>query len=125
MKYKIDGATQYGYVAFIGETGYVVASALGTYIQVAVGYFPKGVRNLFNIDNVLFQPVHCLSNGNAQLANLGNIRESANQVSTGADDLANAAQGLAEGATTQAAAVEELTATSATVADPQFPLWSG
>lgn len=48
---------------------------------------------------------------------LKNIKEGATQVSAGADDLANASQGLAESATTQAAAVQELTATSATVVD--------
>ncbi len=48
---------------------------------------------------------------------LRNIMEGANQVSAGADDLANASQGLAESATTQAAAVQELTATSATVVE--------
>lgn len=45
------------------------------------------------------------------------INESATQVSAGADDLANAAQGLAEGSEVQAAAVEELLATSTTVAE--------
>ena len=48
---------------------------------------------------------------------LRNIMESANQVSVGADELANASQGLAESSTTQAAAVEELTATSETVVE--------
>ena len=48
---------------------------------------------------------------------LSNIMESANQVAAGADELANASQGLAESATTQAAAVEELTATSETVVE--------
>ena len=48
---------------------------------------------------------------------LRSIMEGANQVSAGADDLANASQGLAESSTTQAAAVEELTATSETVVE--------
>ena len=46
-----------------------------------------------------------------------NIAETANQVSVGSDDLAKAAQGLAEGSESQAAAVEELLATAVTVAD--------
>ena len=46
-----------------------------------------------------------------------NIAETANQVSVGSDDLARAAQGLAEGAESQAAAIEELVATATTVAD--------
>ena len=46
-----------------------------------------------------------------------NISETANQVSVGSDDLAKAAQGLAEGSETQAAAVEELLATATTVAE--------
>lgn len=45
------------------------------------------------------------------------IHESAQQVSAGAGELANASQGLAEGAGTQAAAVEELVATSTTVSE--------
>lgn len=43
------------------------------------------------------------------------MNQSANEVSSGADDLARAAQGLAEIATTQAAAVEELLATTTVV----------
>lgn len=46
-----------------------------------------------------------------------NIVETANQVSVGSDDLAKAAQGLAEGSESQAAAIEELVATTITVAD--------
>ena len=46
-----------------------------------------------------------------------NITETANQVSVGSDDLAKAAQGLAEGSESQAAAVEELLATAVTVAE--------
>ena len=48
---------------------------------------------------------------------MSNITETANQVSVGSDDLAKAAQGLAEGSETQAAAVEELLATATTVAE--------
>ncbi len=46
-----------------------------------------------------------------------NIAETANQVSVGSDDLAKAAQGLAEGSESQAAAIEELLATATAVAD--------
>lgn len=46
-----------------------------------------------------------------------NIADSASQVAGGADELAHAALGLAEGASTQAAAVEELVATTGTVVE--------
>ena len=46
-----------------------------------------------------------------------NIVEGANQVSVGSDDLANAAQNMAENTQTQAAAIEELLATATTVAE--------
>lgn len=46
-----------------------------------------------------------------------NIVEGANQVSIGSDDLAKAAQGMAENTETQAAAIEELLATATTVAE--------
>lgn len=46
-----------------------------------------------------------------------NIAQSSAQVSAGSDDLARAAQGMAEGSQTQAAAVEELLATATTVAE--------
>ena len=46
-----------------------------------------------------------------------NIVEGANQVSVGSDDLANAAQNMAENTQTQAASIEELLATATTVAE--------
>lgn len=46
-----------------------------------------------------------------------NIAQSSSQVSAGSDDLAKAAQGMAEGSESQAAAVEELLATTTTVAE--------
>ena len=46
-----------------------------------------------------------------------NITETASHVSVGSDDLAKAAQGLAEGSESQAAAIEELLATAVTVAE--------
>lgn len=46
-----------------------------------------------------------------------NIAESSKQVSTGSDDLARAAQNMAESCATQAAAIEELLATTTTVAE--------
>lgn len=45
------------------------------------------------------------------------IVEGANQVSVGSDDLAKAAQGMAENTETQAASIEELLATATTVAE--------
>lgn len=46
-----------------------------------------------------------------------NIAQSADQVSVGSDELARAAQSMADGSATQAAAIEELLATATTVAD--------
>ena len=46
-----------------------------------------------------------------------NIQNSSEQVAAGSDDLARAAQGLAEGAEVQAAAIEELLATATAVAE--------
>lgn len=48
---------------------------------------------------------------------MNNIKNSSEQVSVGADDLAKAAQGLAEGAEVQAGAIEELVATAIMVAE--------
>lgn len=48
---------------------------------------------------------------------LSGIKDSADQVAMGADDLANGSQSLAESCSTQAAFVEELVATSTTVAE--------
>ena len=209
-KYRVDGASQYGYVTNIGDTGYVVASALGpveyfnavfvmtvslvvifaigmvfnyagtkkmakrisspivnlngTAEQLAAGELDvkieiesedevgqlaaslgKTVNRLKEYIVYIEEISYALgemANGNlnvelkqnyvgefailkegienitSSMTNvLRQIMEGANQVSVGADDLANASQGLAESATTQAAAVEELTATSETVVE--------
>lgn len=207
-KYKVDGSTKYGYLSFIGETGYMVASSLGSFefyssvltmaVTLAIVFAVGIILNYTGTKKMAKQisaPIMRLNDTAEQLANgeldveiavegrdeigqlatslgktvdrlkeyivyieeisgalgemangnlnielkqnyvgefavlkeginniagsmttvLKNIMESANQVSVGSDDLANASQSLAEGATTQAAAVQELTATSTTV----------
>ncbi len=210
MKYKVDGATLYGYASFIGETGYMVISGLGSgeyystvivmaltllaafalgmvlnytgtktmakkisepiirlngtaeklaageldvdilvegedeigqlamslgktvdrlkeyivYIEeisYALGEMANGNLNVELKQNYVGE-FAILKEGIDNIADsmtnvLRNIMEGAKQVSAGADDLANAAQGLAESTTTQAAAVQELTATSETVVE--------
>ena len=53
----------------------------------------------------------------AMIGVMQDIQNSSEQVASGSDDLARAAQGLAEGASTQAAAIEELLATSIAVSE--------
>ena len=208
LSYREDGQLRYGYVAFIGDTGYMVISGLGAVeyfntvfimavalsslilIGLIVNYFgtKKMARKIsepiIHLDETarklaegqldveivietedeigqlgkslgktvdrlkeyiiyieeISEALNQMANGNLQIylkqeyvgefsilkegitnivdsmTNvLSNIKESAKQVSAGAEDLANASQSLAENATTQAAAVEELTATSETV----------
>ena len=69
-----------------------------------VGEFQKVKEALINISESINEVMH-------------NIKDSSEQVSVGSDDLAKAAQGLAEGAESQAAAIEELVATATAVAD--------
>ena len=69
-----------------------------------VGEFQKVKEALINISESINEVMH-------------NIKDSSEQVSVGSDDLAKAAQGLAEGAELQAAAIEELVATATAVAD--------
>lgn len=67
-----------------------------------VGEFQKVKTALIHISDSFIEVMH-------------SINDTAEQVSGGADDLANAAQGLAEVATAQVAAVEKLVATSNTI----------
>lgn len=69
-----------------------------------VGEFQKVKEALIHISESINEVMH-------------NIKDSSEQVSVGSDDLAKAAQGLADGAQSQAAAIEELVATATTVAD--------
>ena len=95
------------YIEYINEISEVLADMANgkLYIELKhdyIGEFQKVKDALIHISNSFIEVMR-------------GINESANQVSGGADDLANAAQGLAEVATTQVAAVEELVATSTTV----------
>lgn len=69
-----------------------------------VGEFQKVKTALLNISSTMTDVME-------------GIKDSAAQVSSGADELAHASQSLAESSQTQAAAVEELVATSTTVAE--------
>ncbi len=95
------------YIVYIEEISYALGEMANGNLNVELKQAYVGEFHILKegIDNI----------SNSMTTVLRNIMESANQVSAGADDLANASQGLAESATTQAAAVQELTATSATV----------
>lgn len=92
------------YIAYIDEISEVLGS-------MAEGKFTMSLKYDYVGE---FQKVkHALLNISSSMSEVMNdITDSAYQVSAGADDLAKASQGLAEGAGTQAAAVEELVATT-------------
>ena len=97
------------YIDYIDEISEVLAAMangkLAIHLKYAyVGEFQKVKEALIHISESMNDV-------------MTNIAETANQVSVGSDDLARAAQGLAEGSESQAAAVEELLATATTVAD--------
>ena len=97
------------YIDYIAEISEVLAAMangkLTIYLKHAyVGEFQKVKEALLHISESMKEV-------------MTNITETANQVSVGSDDLAKAAQGLAEGSESQAAAVEELLATAVTVAE--------
>lgn len=97
------------YIVYIDEISEVLARmADGRLVielkQEYVGEFKKVKEALINISASMTDVMEGIS-------------ESANQVSAGADDLARASQGLAEGTGTQAAAVEELVATATDVSE--------
>ena len=97
------------YIDYIDEISEVLArmadGKLAVHLKYAyVGEFQKVKDALLHISDSMNEV-------------MTNIAETANQVSVGSDDLAKAAQGLAEGSESQAAAIEELLATATTVAD--------
>ena len=97
------------YIDYIDEISEVLANMANGKLAITlkhayVGEFQKVKEALLHISDSMSSVMK-------------NITETANQVSVGSDDLAKAAQGLAEGSETQAAAVEELLATATTVAE--------
>ncbi len=97
------------YIDYIDEIAEVLAQMASGKLSIElkyayVGEFQKVKDALIHISGAINEVMH-------------NIKDSSEQVSVGSDDLAKAAQGLAEGAEMQAAAIEELVATAVTVAD--------
>lgn len=97
------------YIDYIDEISEVLANMadgkLAIHLKYAyVGEFQKVKEALIHISDSMNDV-------------MTNIVQSSNQVSTGSDDLARAAQGMAEGSEAQAAAIEELLATTTTVAE--------
>ncbi|NBH84002.1 methyl-accepting chemotaxis protein [bacterium C-53] len=97
------------YIAYIDETEEVLARIADGKLSIHlkneyVGEFQKIKTALLNISDSMNEV-------------MVGINESADHVSVGATELANASQILAEGAEEQAAAIEQLTATTSTVAE--------
>ena len=97
------------YINYIDEISQVLSAISDGKLKIDlkyayVGEFQKVKEALYGISESMIDVMQ-------------NIRNSSEQVAAGSDDLAKAAQGLAEGAEAQAAAVEELLATSVTVAE--------
>ncbi len=97
------------YIAYIDETAEVLTQIADGKLSIHlkndyVGEFQKIKTALLNISDSMNQVM------------LG-INESSERVSVGASELATASQVLAEGAEEQAAAIEQLTATTTTVAE--------
>lgn len=97
------------YIAYIDETAEVLAQIADGKLSIHLknayeGEFQKIKTALLNISDSMNQV-------------MVGINESSERVSVGAGELASASQMLAEGAEEQAAAIEQLTATTATVAD--------
>lgn len=97
------------YIAYIDETAEVLARIADGKLSVTlkneyVGEFQKIKTALLNISDSMSQVM------------IG-INESAERVSVGASELATASQVLAEGAEAQAASIQQLAATTNTVAD--------
>ncbi len=97
------------YIAYIDETAEVLTQIAAGKLSIHlkndyVGEFQKIKTALLNISDSMNQVM------------LG-INESSERVSVGASELATASQVLAEGAEEQAAAIEQLTATTTTVAE--------
>lgn len=97
------------YIVYIDETAEVLAEIadgrLGIHLQHEyVGEFQKIKTALLNISDSMNEV-------------MTGINESSEHVSVGASELASASQVLAEGAQTQAASIQQLTATTVTVAE--------
>lgn len=97
------------YIAYIDEISEVLAHIAEGKLTIDlkndyVGEFQKVKHALINISTSMNEVMEGIS-------------DSAYQVSAGADDLAKASQGLAEGTGTQAAAVEELVATATSITE--------
>lgn len=97
------------YIDYIDEISQVLADMadgkLVVHLKYAyVGEFEKVKNALIHISEAMNEV-------------MTNITQTSNQVSIGSDDLARAAQGMAESSEAQAAAVEELLATATTVAE--------
>ena len=97
------------YIDYIDEISEVLAKMANGKLAIElkhayVGEFQKVKEALIHISESINEVMY-------------NIKNSSEQVSAGADDLAKAAQGLAEGAEMQAAAIEELVATAVTVSE--------
>ena len=97
------------YIVYIDETAEVLAQIAGGRLKIQLkndyaGEFQKIKTALLNISGSMNQVM------------LG-INESSERVSVGANELASASQVLAEGAEVQAASIEQLAATTNTVAD--------
>ncbi len=97
------------YIAYIDETSEVLAQIADGKLQIHLKYdyageFQKIKTALLNISDSMNQV-------------MVGINESSQHVSVGATELATASQVLAEGAEQQAASIEELTATTNTVAE--------
>lgn len=97
------------YIVYIDETADVLAQVANGNLNISlkndyVGEFQKIKTALLNISDSMNQV-------------MVGINESSQHVSVGASELASASQILAEGAEQQAASIEQLTATTATVAE--------
>lgn len=97
------------YIIYIDETAEVLAQIANGQLSIDlkndyVGEFQKIKTALLNISDSMNEVMMA-------------INESSEHVSVGASELASASQVLAEGAQTQAASIEELTATTTTVAE--------
>lgn len=97
------------YIDYIDEISEVLANMANGKLAIQLKYAYVG-----EFQKVKEALIHISDSMNEVMTN---IAETANQVSVGSDDLAKAAQGLAEGAESQAAAIQELLATATTVAD--------
>lgn len=97
------------YIDYIDEISEVLAAMANGKLAIQLKYAYVG-----EFQKVKEALIHISESMNDVMTN---IAETANQVSVGSDDLAKAAQGLAEGSESQAAAVQELLATATTVAD--------